>query len=528
MTEAPSRSLFRAAGLVSLALVTSRLLGYLREALLAARFGATHTTDAYLVAQELPFILFSAISTALVMVFIPVYREQVERRGEREAWSFVNAVANATLLLAALLLVLAWLAAPGLIPFLVPGLPAEYQGLVVHLTRIMLPMMLFMAVGAVASAVLNANRRFTAPSLVGLANNVVVVAVLFAVAGPGQIDWVAWAVVGGALAAALIQLPDLFRLGFRFRPALHLAEPALRRLGLLILPVVFATGAAQVQTLIDRFLASNLSAGSISALSYANKVNALPYGVIGIAIVTVLFPSLAEQAAAGRLDDLRETVGRGLRMLAFLLLPMALGVILFAGPIVQVIFQRGAFDPEATATTAYALRFYATGILFFGWLDLLNRSFFSLQDTLTPMWIGLGMVGLNLAFNLALIGPLAHGGLALGTSLSTAVAVLILLRRLTRRVGPLGGADLLRSVGTSLATSLAGAAAGFLAYSLAERLLPGQGLLSLAVRLALGLGVLEVVHNGLGLWLGHQAAQDLFQRLKGRLRRRNPARPYGS
>lgn len=519
MTAEANRTLFKAATIISVAAILSRLLGYGREMLLAARFGATYTTDAYLVAQDLPWSLFSAVSAGLVMVFIPIYRSVLQREGEERANSLVNTVLNLTLLVAGLLLLLGWALAPGFIPLLVPKLPHSAQVLAISLTRTMLPMLLFMGLGGVAAAVLNANRRFTAPAFVGMVNNLPVVLTLLLVQQTYQIHWVAWAVVAGMPAGALMLLPSMRGLGLRYRLRLNWHDPGLAQVGRLIVPVLVTTSIIQFQDFMDRFLASGLAEGSISALNYAVRLNSLPYGVIGAAIATVLYPSLAEQAADRRTDDLRETLGRGLRSLSFVLLPMALGLLVFRGPIVQLIFERGAFDAAATAATAYALEFYAAGILFFGWQDFLNRCFWALQDTRTPMWAAAVLVLFSLLFKLALVGPLAHGGLALGQTLATLVSVAFLLWRLRDRLTFIGGRELLRSLLFNLGTAAAGALLGYLSYQGLARLFPGDGLVPQVLRLMPGLGIVVIIHAGLALLFGSQEGTEVAARLLGRLRR---------
>lgn len=502
------RSLFRAAGLVSLALIASRILGYVRESLLAARFGATHTTDAYLVAQELPTALFASISAALVMVVIPVYRSVVERKGDDAGWRLIGTILNVTLLLALLLIGVGWALAPAFLPMLVPGLPAGALSLAVMLTRTMLPMMFFMALAGVAAAVLNANRRFTPPALVGFVSNVAVVGALLVVSGPSQIHWVAYAVVVGALFTALIQLPWLPGLGYRYQPGIDWHDAGLAQVLRLIAPVILTTLAVQSMNFVDRYLASRLAEGSISALNYAVRVNSLPYGVVGAAVTTVLYPNLAELVARGQFGDVSRAAVRGLRMLTFVLLPMAVGLILFREPVVQIFFQRGAFDPRATAATAFALQFYAAGILFFGWLDFLNRCFFALQDTITPMVSAIAMVLLNVGFNLLLVGPLKHGGLALGTSLSTAVMVGFLMWRLARRLGGWDLPGLMRVTGLHLASAMAGGLAGYISFNVAARFVVGAGLVHQAVRLGVGLGAVVIVHVLTGALLGSEEVAE--------------------
>lgn len=520
MTSGNPRSLVKAASIITAAAVLSRILGYVREMLLAARFGATYTTDAYVTAHDLPYSLFLTVSAGVVMVFIPVYREVVQRRGHEAAGRLVVSVTNLTLLFALALLALGWALAPWFVPILVPWFPEHAHALTVSLTRTMLPMLLFMGLGGVATAVLNAHHRFTAPAFVGLVNNLPVVLTLLVVSQTAHIRWVAWSVVAGAALGALMLLPSLRRLGIGWRPAVDWEDPGLAKVGRLIVPVLITTGIIQVQDFFDRFLASGLAEGSISALNYAVRVNSLPYGVVGTSIATVLYPTLAAQAADQQADELRATLARGLRMLSFVLLPMAVGLLLFREPIVQLMFQRGAFDPAATRLTAYALLFYAPGILLFGWQDFLNRCFWALQDTRTPAWAAAGLVAFGLVFKLALVGPLAHGGLALGQTLATLVSVGFLLWQLRKRLTYIGGREILRSLGVHLATAAAGGLAGWGLYGLIARAAPGDGLVAQVVRLFPALGAVVVVHVALALLFGDREGAEVVSKAYRRLARR--------
>jgi len=520
MTARGTRTLVQAATIISAAAVLSRILGYVREMLLAARFGATYTTDAYLTAHDLPYALFLTVSAGLAMVFIPVYREVVQRQGERAAGRLVVTTLNLTLLAALALLAIGWALAPWYVPLLVPHFPPHAHALAISLTRTMLPMLLFMGIGGVATAVLNAHHRFTAPAFVGLVNNLPVVLILLVVTQSSQIHWVAWAVVAGAALGALMLLPSLRALGLSWRPSIDWRDPGLAKVGRLIVPVLATTGIIQIQDFFDRFLASGLAEGSISALNYAVRINSLPYGVVGAAIATVLYPTLAAQAAERQAGDLRETLSRGMRMLTFVLLPMAVGLFVFREPIVRLMFERGAFDLTATRLTTYALLFYAPGILLFGWQDFLNRCFWALQDTRTPMWAAAGLVAFSLLFKLSLVGPLAHGGLALGQTLATLVSVGYLLWQLRKRLGYIGGRQILQSLAVNLVTSVAGGLAGLGTFRLIAGLAPGDGLVAQVVRLFPALGVVVVVHVALALLLGNREGAEVVSRACQRFARR--------
>jgi putative peptidoglycan lipid II flippase len=249
------------------------------------------------------------------------------------------------------------------------------------------------------------------------------------------------------------------------------------------------------------------------------RLNSLPYGVIGAAIATVLYPTLAEHAAAKDYQAMRQTVSNGLRTLSFVLLPMSLGLLIFRAEIVQIFFQRGAFDPRATVATAYALEFYALGILFFGFQDFLQRCFFALQDTITPLVAAAGLMLLSFGLKVALVRPMAHGGIALGMSLAALASTSFLFWRLRQRLGRIDGRELLHSGALSLGTAAAGTAAGYLAYQLAARLWADASLLQQALRLGVGLGVLVIVHVGLAVALGNREGTELADRFVRRLRK---------
>jgi len=507
--------LLGAASLVALASVLSRVLGYVRDMLLAARFGASGVTDAYTVAKGIPEAISFVVSNALVLAFIPVYREVVERRGEEAAWRLVNTVLNVATLAFAVLWLAGELAAPALIPLLNPGLSAASERLAVGLTRIMMPMLLLVSLSGLSAGVLNANRRFAAPAFFGLASNLVVVATLLWVQESGQISWVAYSVVGGWALGVFLQLFDLRRTGYRYRAVIDLAEPALGRVWRLFLPVLLPTSVNEVQTFAARFVASHLAEGTISSLNYAARISALPFNVVGLALTTVIYPTLAEQGAGGGNDDLKETLRDGLRRLAFVLVPMAVGTALFAVPIVRLVFERGAFTPEDTRMTAEALQFYAVGILFTGWVDMLNRTFYAVQDSLTPLWAAVAMIALTIVLNVALVGPLGHAGLALSASLATLVGGLFLLWRLRRRLGRLGGRQIAGSLLVYLCTTSAGALLGWGIWQGGLRVL-GTGTLVQLILLILSLGAIVLVHVAAAVLLRTPDGVEL-KRIAGRI-----------
>lgn len=507
-----TRSLFATAGLIGIVALLSRLLGYARETVLAARLGASGLADAFIVAQELPLTLNVALVGALISVFIPVYRARVQSAGPEAGRRFTNTVLHAVVPAALLLVLLLMAIAPWIAGRLMPGSPVALQELAATLLRVTLPAFLFLAAGGVLSALLNANYRFLGPALMGLPQNLAVIIALLLLTGPDRLPLAASGLALGTAVGMLVQVPWLRGLDYRYQLVLDHKDPGLYKLGQMMLPVAFSFGVRQIQIFVDWMLASGLVEGSIAALNYANRVNALPYGVFGIAVTTVLFPVLAEHGASGKLEQLRATVNTGLRSVLFVLSPMMIGLWVFREPIVQLIFERGQFDAQATAMTVYALQFFAPGILFFGWLDLLNRTFYAIQDTVTPMLVAVASVALNVTLNLILVKPLLHGGLALGTTLATLAGTVALAVLLRRRLGPLGGTALAKALVIYLSASGLGALAGIWFYR-AGLVWWGDGALVRAGLLVAGLGLVVVVHIGTAIGLKTPDGLDLMGRL---------------
>ncbi|HHW40689.1 MAG TPA: murein biosynthesis integral membrane protein MurJ [Syntrophomonadaceae bacterium] len=435
--------LFKAAGIIAAASILSKILGYVREASIAAVFGASRATDAYLVASIIPWMLFAVVSAALTMTLIPVFTKRLYEAGEEAGERFINSLLNFVFLFCLVMAGLGALLAPLIVRIVAPGFRGETFALTVFLTRILLPVMIFFGIQAVLTGLLQARERFFWPAIVGIPFNIIMIS---AVVLGGKRYGIAAAAVGMVLATLsqlLIMAPGLARCRFRYRPILNLRDPGMIQVGRLIVPILLATGAGQLGLVVDRMLASGLAEGSIAALNFGNLVTQLPLGIFSVAVTTVLYPTFAQYAAAQDLAGLRRALVGGVRVILFLILPMTVGLITLREPIVRVLLERGAFDPRATGMTAYAVLFFSVGLIPMALRDAVNRVYFSLQDTLTPMLLGIGAVAVNIVLNLLLVKPLALGGLALSTSLATGFAVIQLLWSLRRRLGGLGGREML-------------------------------------------------------------------------------------
>lgn len=461
----------KAAGVILAATIVSKILGFGREAALAAGFGASAAMDAYLVAQVVPMMLLGLVGSALTTAAIPVFTAYgaEEKKGElpRVIWSTFHVV----LLALSLLTVGGVLASPFLVRLVAPGFSPAQSELAAQLSRLIMPTMVVLGLSGWATAVLQARKSFLAPAVVGIPSNICLIGFALWAARHGGIRALAWLTLVATSTQFLVQVPALLRHGLRYQPALDLTHPAVQRIGMLMAPVILGVAVGQINTVVDRILASGLPEGSIAALNYANRAAMLPIGFLVTPILTVFYPSLAARWSAGEQDRFRELVVEGLNICLLLLVPVTAGLALLRVDVVRFIFERGAFDARATEATAVATLFYGLGLLPIAWRDHLSRAFYALQDTKTPMLTGFASVGANIILNLLLVRPLAHAGLALATSLANTLGCVLLLYILRRRLGGLGGRALARStVGVLAASAAMAAVVAFL-----QRLFPFEG-----------------------------------------------------
>lgn len=433
-----TRQLVQATVVVAIASGLSKILGFLRETAIAAQFGATSDTDAYLVAFIIPSLIFASIGTTITTVFIPVYTECYSKQGNEKALKLFRNVSTFLVLLVILLIALGEVLAAPLVRLLAPGFTGEVVSLTVNLTRLMFPSIFFMAFSGLYMGVLNATQHFTAPALVGLPYNIIIILSIIVLGKSYGIYGLAIGILLAVASQMAIQMPVLLKKGNSHKWVLEFRDPELRKMIRLMLPVLLGTAAAQVNVMVDRILASGLPEGSISALNFAFRIYALPIGIFVMALVTVIYPQLARHASLGNREGVGNSLARGLGLIAFLVAPMMVGMLVLRQPIVRVLFERGAFEPVATRATAYALLFYAVGLVPQSLVEMLTRGFWALQDTRAPMLVGIGAMAINIFLNLFLIKYLAHGGLALGSSLAS-LASMIWLVVLLRRKGILSG-----------------------------------------------------------------------------------------
>jgi len=451
------RKIARAAGVVSGATLLSRVLGFVRDLIIARAFGAGSATDAFFAAFRLPNMLRELLGEgALSAAFIPVFTESFNTRGREGAWRLAWTVLTVLALLLVAVSMTGIVVAPWLIRLIAPGfhtIPSKFE-LAVYLTRLMFPYILFIGVAALFMAILNSQGHFATPALSPSVLNIAMIgcALYLTPYVDPPIAALAIGVLIGGIGQLLIQIPAI-RQGSRGVPwGVDVNDPAVGRITRLMTPGVAGLAITQVNVFVGTLLASLMGEGGISILYYAFRLIQLPIGLFGVAIATAAFPTMARQAASRSLGEVAATVAYAIRLVLFVTLPSMVGLMVFRVQIIQLLFERGAFDRTVTLATAEVVLFYAFGLGAYVSNRILVPAFYSLQDTTTPVKIGVAAVIVNIIASLALMRPLGLSGLALATTLSSFVNLGLLLIALQRRLGRLDGLrvrSLVRIVGAA-------------------------------------------------------------------------------
>jgi putative peptidoglycan lipid II flippase len=509
MIDNSSTSVARSARTVSLAVLGSRVLGLVREQVMAALFGASKEFDAFVTAFRIPNLLRDLFAEgALSAAFVTTFTQKLTKEGDRSAWRLANLVLNALLVVLSAITLLGIFAAPWLVNAIAPGFRA-IEGkteLTILLTRIMFPFILLIALASLAMGILNAKKRFGIPASASMLFNLgsIIGGVAFAFllapgflhdrsqAGRAMIGMAIGTLIGGA-AQWLIQLPSLRRVGYRYEPILDWHDPALRYVMNLLGPSVIGAAAVQINIFVNNWFASwpemsgESGSGAVTWLNCAFRLMQFPIGVFGVAIATAVLPTVSAHVARGDIDQFRTTLNRAIRLAIFLCVPAACGLAVLAHPIIAVIYEHGRFTPSATAQTALCLQAYAIGLAGYAAIKVLVPTFYAFGDSRTPMYVALFAVVVNATLNSIFTWKLHWGapGLAFATSIVAIANLALLLIFMRRKIQRLGLAALLRSLAKVVGASAAMSAGALLTH----HALAAHRYIDLAVSIGVGVVV---------------------------------------
>jgi len=493
----------RSAGLIAAGTVASRVLGLVRDVLIAALFGATSARSAFVIAYSLPFFaqrLF--LGGTLSIVFIPAITRVLVQGDPDEIERVVASTFTVVLVIGAAMVAAGIAAAPLLVPIAAPGYlhtNPEVLTTAVGLTRVMFVSMAFLALSAFATGYLNAHRRFATPALAPVVFNVVIIATVYWLAPRIGILGVAVSFLLGWAAQFLVQLPEARAVGFRWRLSLDLSHPAVREMGRLAVPAMLGLAVIEINSNVGRFFASFLpprpGVDYLAVLDYAFQLVQAPVSIFALSIATALFPTMARHAETDT-HALRDATSLGLRGVLFTMMPVMAWILVASSLIVRVIFQRGAFGPAATAAVAVGFVGYAVGAVPYAAYYIVTRTFYALHDTRTPVRVGLYMVALNAVGDFLLMRWFGHLGIALATSIVAFANVAVLLWILRRRLGRLDGSALASTAARTGVAALCLAGAMAVILSAGPHLVPTTHLSGALLVLFAATGAGGVVYLG--------------------------------
>lgn len=537
--DSKHESLVRSAGVVSAAVFLSRITGLIREVAMARFFGAGQVYDAFLLGFRIPNLTRDLFAEgALSSAFVPIFTRYLSTKGKIEAAELSNLVATALIIVVGAMCVLGMIFSPQLVMLLAPGfraVPGKFE-LAVHLTRIMFPFLLLVALAAQAMGVLNACNQFGVPAMSSTFFNIGslgVGLVLGFVIGPyvgiTAIEGMAYGVVFGGAWQLLWQVPSLFRAGFLFRPRVNLSHPGLRNVFQLMGPAIVGNASVQINVMVNTNFASSITDaaghvinGPVSWLGYAFRFMQLPLGLFGVAIASATLPSISRSAALGDMNEFRHTLARSLGMIFLLTIPSSVGLAVLGDSMIAAVYQGGKFRAFDTHQTALALSCYSIGLAGYAAVKVLAPAFYALNDARTPMLVSLASIFINFAAASSMVkfAGLGHAGLALSTSLVAIFGAIGLFEVIRRRIGGVQGRRLARSfIGITAAAIVMGAVCAgsshvilrWLGFSRAARIA------DLAISIPLGIAVFYSVCKAFKLPELDSAARALVAPLARRL-----------
>jgi putative peptidoglycan lipid II flippase len=475
----PQISVARSAGIVSIAVMFSRVFGLVREMIFARYFGAGFLYDAYVVAFRIPNVLRDLFAEgALSAAFVKVFTDVQIKQGDKAAWRLASLVLNALAVVMSVICIVGVIFSRQFVDLVADGFSPEKAALATTLTQIMFPFILLVALAAVAMGVLNTKGVFGVPASASTVFNIVSIifglGVAYWLSGGGWLGSVdknavpdapsQWAIIGmaigtliGGAAQFVMQVPSLFKIGFRFTPILSFTDEGVRRVIALMTPAILGTSAVQVNVLINTYFVSGID-GAQGWLSYAFRLMQFPIGLFGVAVGTAAIPVLSRLASENKIQEFRDTVSSSMNLVFLMTLPSACGLIVLGEPIVRLIYERGKFDATATSMTAVALAGYSIGLTGYAAIKILSPAFYALNDAKTPMMIAVASIGVNFIASYFLREWLSHYGVtpatphgyghvgvALATSLVALVNFFALAVIMRRRIERLNGREILAS-----------------------------------------------------------------------------------
>lgn len=432
----------RSALLVIILSIISKLFGFLKEILIGAKFGSGLETDTYILSLTAIILITTLLTKSLNTTLVPILSDIEEYEGKKYKIKYTNTIINLFSIVSFIIIILGYIFTENLIKVFAPGFVNKDQVvLAINLMRIGLPTLFLSMVNGILIGFLHTEGKFKESASLTISLNLTLILFLILFSNKLGIHGLMFSYLLGSIFQTMILIRGVYSVGFKYILILELQDHYLKRMLVLVPPIILSVGVSSINSMIDKSMGSILIEGSITALNYADKLSLLVYGTFVTAITTVLFPKLSKEANLEDKSELKKTFIGGLNLLLLITIPATVGLMVLSNPIVTIVFERGKFDSIATNMTSSALIFTSLGLSSAAVKDLLNNLSYSIKDTKTPLYTGIISVGINITLNIILISKMQHNGLALATSLASISSVFIMIFILKRKLGNIGLAN---------------------------------------------------------------------------------------
>lgn len=467
--------------------IFSKILGFAREMVLTYKFGSSNITDAYSTAYQLPSVVFNAIAVGFLTTYIPIYTK-VAKKGPEAAKKFNSNVLFSIVLLSVAVIGAFYINPDFFVKILAPGYTGSKFEMTVNMSKVMIFSIFFISVTNILTGYLQYHKNFIVPGIVGIPYNLIVIVCIYLSTEKNYI-LLALGVLMSYIFWVMLLTPFAFKKGFRIKPYLNYKEEGIRDLFIMLMPVVLGLSVTQLNGLVDGMLSSYLGEGARTALGLGMRLNGFVSGIFVLSITTAIYPQITKYASEKKFDSLKKVIRKSLGSISLLVMPLSIGAIVLAKPVVIVLFMRGKFSQQAVDMTSIALTAYSVGMLAYAFKDLFNRAFYSMGDSKTPMINSVIHIVLNVILDLSLIKFLGIAGLALATSISAFLTAAFLIFRLRKRIGKLGLRAVFTNILKMFVSALAMGVAARLLYDLIYKSMGGTKTsvyIALAAAIALG------------------------------------------
>lgn len=469
--------------IVMILVIIGKVLALIRDSLVASRFGLSASTDIYMFSIGLVYLITS-VSYGLTTTFIPIQTDHIENCEKQRNNKFVNNVLNVSLLATFVVTVICIIFAKYIIIGFAPGFtknPVVFKTSI-EVTRVMILSLFFVSIQSVLAGVLQAHKHFYVPAIMASCSNVVYILYLLIFAKKYGVYGFAWATVLGFFVQYIINVPQYKMLGYKYRLYIDFKDKELRRMLLLMIPVVISTSTVQLNIFANRYFATMLGKGYVSSLDFSNKLNTIVGEVFANTIAIVIFPTLATLAAKDNYEEFNRTFIKAINVILMIMVPAAVATAVLRNPLITVVFKRGKFDTNAVTLTASALLFYCPNMIANGVREILNKCFYSVQDTRTPMINGILGILLNILISVLVYKSMKVSGLSMASSISGVITTIYLISQLKRKVKDLDTKKIFLSL---MKTTIAAVIMGLVLYILNSTIvkLLGSGIKGSAISL---------------------------------------------